>query len=164
MRQCSSHNSHQQLSYSLCCHRQLQKIPRKEANMLIELNEEQSYMLQREFHVTPTCFRMITQLINTAECLPSLQAAGMNERQKQIGEPHQHTFEWIFSDAKAGFHQWLQSDSGLFWVKGKPGSGKSTLMKYILKDSRTRKALEMKYGSQSLTMPGFFFHSRGKVD
>jgi hypothetical protein len=84
----------------------------------------------------------------------------MHERQDQIEIAHPHTFDWAFSDPKAGIYEWLKSDGGLFWIRGKPASGKSTLMKYILEDARTLKALHEKYGRESVTMPGFFFHNR----
>ncbi|KAF4872946.1 hypothetical protein CGCSCA1_v007956 [Colletotrichum siamense] len=37
---------------------------------------------------------------------------------------------------------WLQGDSrDLYWISGKPGSGKSTLMKFLVNDKRTKVAL-----------------------
>ena len=33
---------------------------------------------------------------------------------------------------------WLRSDNGIFWISGKPGSGKSTLMKYLTENERTK--------------------------
>uniref|UniRef100_A0A0D2XBQ3 NACHT domain-containing protein n=1 Tax=Fusarium oxysporum (strain Fo5176) TaxID=660025 RepID=A0A0D2XBQ3_FUSOF len=40
-----------------------------------------------------------------------------------------------------GFSTWLQSDHKLFWIRGKPGSGKSTLIKFIINDGSTRDML-----------------------
>ncbi|ETS86535.1 hypothetical protein PFICI_00363 [Pestalotiopsis fici W106-1] len=40
------------------------------------------------------------------------------------------------------FVSWLQSDDSVYWVSGKPGSGKSTLMLFLLRDSRTQALLE----------------------
>ena len=85
----------------------------------------------------------------------------MHERQDEIEVAHPHTFDWVFSDPKAGIYDWLKGDGGLFWIRGKPASGKSTLIKYILEDGRTLEALHQKYGQDSVTMPGFFFHNRG---
>jgi hypothetical protein len=85
----------------------------------------------------------------------------MHERQDEIEVAHPHTFDWVFSDPKAGFCDWLKGDGGLFWIRGKPASGKSTLMKYILEDDRTLEALHEKYGRNSVAKPGFFFHNRG---
>ena len=33
---------------------------------------------------------------------------------------------------------WLRSDNRIFWISGKPGSGKSTLMKYLTENERTK--------------------------
>lgn len=46
------------------------------------------------------------------------------------------------SELQANLVEWLQEDvNSLYWVSGKPGSGKSTLMKFIENDRRTKKAL-----------------------
>lgn len=39
------------------------------------------------------------------------------------------------------FSTWLQSDDKLFWVRGKPGSGKSTLIKFIIENDNTKRLL-----------------------
>ncbi|KAF4446198.1 hypothetical protein F53441_10174 [Fusarium austroafricanum] len=40
------------------------------------------------------------------------------------------------------FKTWLTYDQSFYWISGRPGSGKSTLVKFLLSDSRTFKALE----------------------
>ncbi|KAM0247130.1 hypothetical protein ACHAP5_004209 [Fusarium lateritium] len=40
------------------------------------------------------------------------------------------------------FLTWLKSDGSLFCVRGKPGSGKSTLMKFLVDNERTRELLQ----------------------
>ncbi|KAF9775295.1 hypothetical protein IL306_006620 [Fusarium sp. DS 682] len=40
-----------------------------------------------------------------------------------------------------GFCSWLRSSEKLFWIRGKPGSGKSTLIKYIIDDDNTKSLL-----------------------
>ncbi|KAG5776312.1 hypothetical protein H9Q73_010029 [Fusarium xylarioides] len=40
------------------------------------------------------------------------------------------------------FIDWLKSDLPVYWIAGKPGSGKSTLMKFLISDSRTPAALK----------------------
>lgn len=42
----------------------------------------------------------------------------------------------------ASFTEWLQSDGKLFYIQGKPGSGKSTLIKFILDHERTKELLQ----------------------
>jgi hypothetical protein len=69
--------------------------------------------------------------------LGSLSYAGMDNREERIAEAYGETFKWVFEDSSSdqrkwsNFKDWLISDSQLYWVTGKPGSGKSTLMKYI---------------------------------
>jgi hypothetical protein len=94
------------------------------------------------------------------EILASLKTNAMNERENQIEPAQPHTFEWVFNNPAAGFQDWMESNGQIFWIKGKPGSGKSTLMKYILSDERTRRALSS-HGRSILSMPSFFFHDRG---
>lgn len=43
----------------------------------------------------------------------------------------------------SSFSNWLSSTDVLYWITGKPGSGKTTLMKYILNDERTKKYLDI---------------------
>jgi hypothetical protein len=84
----------------------------------------------------------------------------MNERVGEVTRAHDHTFDWVFTNPETGFLDWLHSNKSLFWITGKPGSGKSTLMKYLLEDSRTQEALS-KQGRPILSTPAFFFHARG---
>ncbi|KAH6995835.1 hypothetical protein BKA56DRAFT_570101 [Ilyonectria sp. MPI-CAGE-AT-0026] len=47
------------------------------------------------------------------------------------------------SDPKiTSFIHWLESDEKLYWISGKPASGKSTLMKFILESSQTTQHLQ----------------------
>ncbi|KAI0534097.1 hypothetical protein GGR58DRAFT_484149 [Xylaria digitata] len=39
------------------------------------------------------------------------------------------------------FEDWLRSGTSVYWISGKPGSGKTTLVKYLLSSERTRDAL-----------------------
>ncbi|KAF5570987.1 hypothetical protein FPHYL_822 [Fusarium phyllophilum] len=39
------------------------------------------------------------------------------------------------------FSTWLQSDDNLFWIRGKPGSGKSTLIKFVINNDNTKRLL-----------------------
>ncbi|RFN51453.1 vegetative incompatibility protein het-e-1 [Fusarium flagelliforme] len=57
----------------------------------------------------------------------------MLERVLTIKDAHEGTFRWIFEkNDTTGFKSWLVSDEPLYWITGKPGSGKSTLMRYLL--------------------------------
>ena len=75
--------------------------------------------------------------------LAKLRYSYMEDREDRIAEAHVATFRWIFADdapysAKwPNFKAWLTSEKQLYWITGKAGSGKSTLMKYICKPDRT---------------------------
>ncbi|KAG8167422.1 hypothetical protein KVR01_003111 [Diaporthe batatas] len=78
----------------------------------------------------------------------SLQYEARLHRHEAISEAHEQTFRWLLGDneddsqVKSGFPQWLESNDGIFWVTGKPGSGKSTFMKFVAGAARTRELLD----------------------
>ncbi|KAM0244229.1 hypothetical protein ACHAP5_006442 [Fusarium lateritium] len=47
------------------------------------------------------------------------------------------------SEEPTPFARWLMSDSGMFWISGKPASGKSTLMKFIATSPLTTENLDI---------------------
>lgn len=73
--------------------------------------------------------------------LTSLQYADMVDRESRISHAHESTFQWVLTDQNAdadlrdigwtNVRSWLESTSQLYWITGKAGSGKSTLMKYL---------------------------------
>ena len=71
-----------------------------------------------------------------------IQYDNMIDRQNRIAIAHESTFKWIFHDGPTGisnsstkewssFQKWLESDEQVYWITGKAGSGKSTLMKFL---------------------------------
>jgi hypothetical protein len=83
--------------------------------------------------------------------LNSLAFPDMSTRHESLSAPATGTYDWILSDQPLSPHvnpvegelrgklkHWLTSDEKVFWVSGKAGSGKSSLMSYIESDSRTR--------------------------
>lgn len=61
-----------------------------------------------------------------------LRFDAMESRHDRIITAHSGTLKWVFgTGVNAGppsFNDWLISDEALYWISGKPGSGKSTLM------------------------------------
>ncbi|KAF6810085.1 hypothetical protein CSOJ01_06497 [Colletotrichum sojae] len=90
--------------------------------------------------------------------LQSLHFAQIKERQNEIPVAHKNTFEWVFrEDSTTTFPAWLRGSSGLFWITGKPGSGKSTLMKFIMSHQKTTQLAETWAGPKRLLLASHFF-------
>jgi hypothetical protein len=66
-----------------------------------------------------------------------LRYPGMEDREGRIADAYEKTFQWIFDHPDvqtrpwSNLKVWLETDAPLYWITGKAGSGKSTLMKYI---------------------------------
>lgn len=61
----------------------------------------------------------------------------------------------------SNFVQWLRGEETLYWITGKPGSGKSTLMKYLFNDPRTSEHLQLWSQDCRVIKAGFFFWNSG---
>ncbi|KAJ1326043.1 ankyrin repeat domain-containing protein 50 [Microdochium nivale] len=93
--------------------------------------------------------------------LHSITFTEKNQRFSQIEENFEQTFYWAFDDLAVGLTKWLRSGNGIFWVSGKPGSGKSTFMKFLLKDPRTAELMHSWRSQHHQVTASFFFHHRG---
>jgi hypothetical protein len=93
-------------------------------------------------------------------CPPVLWA-----RYDEVNEPHKDTFQWIFGgqfQPWADFPDFLASDEGIYWITGKAGSGKSTLMKYISEEKqKLERHLKTWVGRLPLSIVTFFFWNGG---
>ncbi|KAJ0124736.1 hypothetical protein J7T55_006077 [Diaporthe amygdali] len=116
--------------------------------------------------------------------LSKLAYPDMLVREQSIVKAHEKTFQWIFQREKehdrpwASFCQWLEeTDKQLYWITGKAGSGKSTLMRYIsqplasgdasihlentAEQPRCSPFLRRWAGSQPLLIASFYFWAIG---
>ncbi|KAH8763535.1 hypothetical protein F5882DRAFT_20290, partial [Hyaloscypha sp. PMI_1271] len=84
-----------------------------------------------------------------SDCLKSLAFPQMRFRQDEVQDTRADSCDWIL-EHKA-YKSWIDDQHGLLWIKGKPGSGKSTLMKRIYKENATQENIRL----------AFFFHRRG---
>jgi len=94
----------------------------------------------------------------------ALRSSERDLREEQIEQNSGGTFGWVYDDDTTGFREWLLSGGNIFWIRGKPGPGKSTSMKYIYHNKRTAQLLHEwgPAGSRAEQMRiGFFFHHRG---
>jgi ankyrin repeat protein len=77
----------------------------------------------------------------------------MNRRINDISDPEDKTCEWL--SKHPNYLEWFNRRHGLLWIKGKPGAGKSTLVRHVLAtDERA---------SHKIVFASFFFHARGSV-
>ncbi|KAH8895388.1 hypothetical protein GQ53DRAFT_855821 [Thozetella sp. PMI_491] len=102
--------------------------------------------------------------------LSTLQFWTMDRRKESIAKEHENTFEWVLaqepsegsSEPPSNFGNWLGSDEPLYWISGKPGSGKSTLMKFIAENQKTLDGLRRWAKDDTLITAGFYFWSSAK--
>src|ERR1700753_2092784 len=69
--------------------------------------------------------------------LDRLRFDAMDDRERRIAQAYDQTLRWVFEENQpeqkrwSNFVEWLEGDGSLYWITGKAGSGKSTLMKFI---------------------------------
>lgn len=102
------------------------------------------------------------------EFLDALAFPSMTYRHKKVADRHARTFEWIFKDIQedtppwSSFTEWLEDDdSTIYWISGRAGSGKSTLMKYLYGNPRTYSSLKIWAAGIPLVPVGHFFWNSG---
>ncbi|KAF3013737.1 hypothetical protein E8E14_007220 [Neopestalotiopsis sp. 37M] len=71
-----------------------------------------------------------------ARIISSLRYSQIALREAAVADAYRETFQWMFEDSPPDrrgtrFREWLESSDRLYWITGKAGSGKSTLMKFI---------------------------------
>ena len=103
--------------------------------------------------------------------LDGLSFMSMKDRQEEVAEAHRQTFEWIFDDTDetkpgSNFARWLKGDDGdgIYWINGKAGSGKSTLMQFMYNHKTTARYLHLWAGAVPLTRARFFFWTSGSLE
>jgi hypothetical protein len=89
-----------------------------------------------------------------------------DDRFDDIAIAHQRTFDWAMQEQDpdqswSNLVKWLREDSGVYWISGKAGSGKSTLMKYLYQDPRLMQALKLWAGEDRLIVGTFYFWNPG---
>ncbi|KAI0521935.1 hypothetical protein F5B22DRAFT_643516 [Xylaria bambusicola] len=98
------------------------------------------------------------------EILKSLYFPELRRRWSQIPKAELRTNEWVYEPEKTSFLSWLESledGDGLFYITGKAGSGKSTLMKSIAEDHRTVWSLRKWAGMMALYTASYYFWNQG---
>ena len=101
------------------------------------------------------------------ELLRSLFYPEHAARREMVRPPWSDTFDWVFDETSestthwSSFPAWLKCGSSLYWITGKPASGKSTLMAHLFHDGRTANYLQQWSGGAKLHILSFFFWRPG---
>lgn len=110
------------------------------------------------------------------ELIASLSFPGMNDRLGSIHEANDGTYTWILDstaiperakkleqDEMTKFRQWLVDGESIFWISGKPGSGKSSMMKYLSEtlSEKARQNGEELHDRQNPIILSYFFWLSG---
>ncbi|KAL7931580.1 hypothetical protein V8C35DRAFT_112426 [Trichoderma chlorosporum] len=108
--------------------------------------------------------------------LDVLSYKSMYFREQEVTKAHSKTFEWVFLpslpaspqdvETKASEHPfstWLRGDElgPIYWITGKPGSGKSTFIRYLFDHETTMERLNAWAGDKPVLTAGFFFWTSG---
>ncbi|KAL8402767.1 hypothetical protein RB596_009217 [Gaeumannomyces avenae] len=134
--------------------------------------------LKKELHRDESRRAPMSALLHVAEkevqysaeqaVLDKLRFNTIDDWYEGIRLAHSKTFCWVFGTQLeedvplSSFAEWLASADDLFWVSGKPGSGKSTLMKYICTHQETRRWLQAWAQDDRLIVADFFFWNAAK--
>ncbi|KAK3662957.1 hypothetical protein LTR22_006121 [Elasticomyces elasticus] len=106
-----------------------------------------------------------------AGILGQLRFEAIDRRMYEL-KHHEKSFLWLEGNSAgitnagqspANFEAWLSSAEKLYWISGVPGSGKSTLMKYLYESPKTRTSLTAWAKQKELLLAAYFFWEVGKV-
>ncbi|KAI6902022.1 hypothetical protein KC318_g10474 [Hortaea werneckii] len=93
--------------------------------------------------------------------LGSLRFQDIDVRESKIDLAHFDTCRWIFDEDMTPFAKWLKDSEGVFWLSGKAGSGKSTIMKFVADHWRTQEALKQWASGKTLVIARHYFWCSG---
>ena len=88
--------------------------------------------------------------------LESLHYEGRLTREDQLWEKRAdpQTMQWIWDSS---FGKWASEAGGMFWICGKPASGKSTVMEYLARDEELQAHLRRGISDKWTVVHHFFF-------
>ena len=94
--------------------------------------------------------------------LNSLQLRRLEEGRANVASAHRQTFGWLLNPSSPmKFESWVRSQIGIYWIIGKASSGKSTLMKSLIKNPDAVRALKTWAGTECLITANFSLWKAG---
>jgi DNA replication protein DnaC len=108
--------------------------------------------------LAPVAKRSALSTKQRQEYLDSLKFEQLEARHATIKAAHSKTCKWLLK--KPEYQDWLDTHKisdhhGFLWIKGNPGTGKSTIMKFAFANA--------KKSMKDVTVISFFFNARGDL-
>ncbi|RSM13510.1 hypothetical protein CDV31_005808 [Fusarium ambrosium] len=137
---------------------------RKDLEKISDLGHLKVVMEAATDHLT-TIAKPTREIIDhrcTKSILSTLWFRMIDDRRETITDAHRKTFRWALKPPACDqpwddLSHWLRAGTGIYWISGKAGSGKSTLMKYVSSATKTKTLLSEWAGDSPCTMVDFFF-------
>ncbi|KAI5459735.1 hypothetical protein BGZ63DRAFT_388556 [Mariannaea sp. PMI_226] len=136
-----------------------------------KLNSSDMEQLESDISNLVLTEQSLTLIAKEQAFLRSLDFVSRPRRHDDLQTAHTKTFEWVLEepgdaqpDGNRGpslLSTWLRYGDGIFWVSGKAGSGKSTLMKWTADHDKTQKALEKWASPKKHVIAAHYFWSGG---
>jgi len=108
------------------------------------------------------------RVANEERILKSLEVDEWKRRFNDVHKAHKQTFDWMLQDSEdpaippTGFRNWLQNQNNIYWIAGKAGSGKSTLMKHLAENPSVSQCLQAWAGPNvNAVLISWFFWAAG---
>ncbi|MCJ1250573.1 hypothetical protein MMC30_007801 [Trapelia coarctata] len=145
---------------------------------LSEAKVEQSCMTSKISDIPDQISKLVNrggELAAEQSILNSLRFREMKSRYVLIADSYTNTFDWIFEslygmvdktasqEDHTAFRVWLERGDGIYWISGKAGCGKSTLMKYLCTHRLTKQALRAWADRDNLVIASHFFWAAGNA-
>ncbi|KAK0609528.1 hypothetical protein B0T17DRAFT_621585 [Bombardia bombarda] len=118
--------------------------------------------------------QLTLEAINHQRILKGISFDSMMARFGHINERDPHTFQWALDSEKIpvshvgslsiSLRAWLKTGGGIFHITGKPGSGKSTLMKFLAQHSTTKELLKDWAGEGRFVLASAFLWNAGTTE
>ncbi|KAJ2984641.1 hypothetical protein NUW58_g5951 [Xylaria curta] len=144
-----------------------EKIPRESLDKALENTKEMASVIPQIREVWPEEIQLDalggeTIIVQKQQrFLKSLRFPEIRTRHESIKPAHSKTFQWVLSGHDSGFLHWLKADGGIYWIGGKAGSGKSTLMRFLVENEDVKKALTTWAGGRKFLVASHFFWNSG---
>ncbi|KAM0417322.1 hypothetical protein ACHAPT_012703 [Fusarium lateritium] len=136
-----------------------------------KLNPNDIHQLETDISNLVLAEENITLVAKEQAFLRCLDFKSRSLRHDDIPTAYTKTFQWMLEEpedaqpnadrAHSLLSTWLRHGDGIFWVSGKAGSGKSTLMKWTADHHKTQETLEKWASPQKHVVAAHYFWTAG---